>query len=121
MKKPPIASTSTLVKKAPLSSAVPSSKAPPAKAAEPLRYKFSQEDAEFQSETIFPIEISTGLADSNWKARLETMEALEAWLRGGELVNVESEMIVRYLAKKPAWKESNFQVRLLGLYSRLIH
>lgn len=49
------------------------------------------------------------------------MEALEAWLRGGELVNVESEMIVRYLAKKPAWKESNFQVRLLGLYSRLIH
>lgn len=42
------------------------------------------------------------------------MESLHSWLSGGEMENVESELIVRYLSKKPGWKESNFQVSLIS-------
>lgn len=116
MKKPPMASTSAPTKKVTASSSAPV-KSSAAKPAEPLRYKFSQEDAELQSESVFPAEITAGLADPNWKQRLEAMESLETWLRGGELANVESELVIRYLSKKPAWKESNFQVSSLSPFS----
>lgn len=83
-----------------------------AKPSEPLKYKMSQEDAEAQAEGgALPEAIVAQLADPNWKQRLEGITALHDWLSGGELSNVESELVVRYLAKKPGWKESNFQVR----------
>lgn len=110
VKKPPaLSSTVPAIKKLPSASSA-ASKPPPPRAVEALRYKLSQEDAELQSETIIPTTISTGLADANWKERLAAIESLHSWLSGGEIENVESELVVRYLSKKPGWKESNFQV-----------
>ena len=90
--------------------AAAASRAPQPKAVEALRYKFTQEDAELQAESTIPAAIFAGLSDSSWKERLAAVEGMHAWLSGGEIENVESELIVRYLAKKPGWKESNFQV-----------
>ena len=102
MKKPPAASSS-------------SSQAPakPTKAAivEPLKYKFNQEDAEAQAESVLPANVYADLSSSNWKARLEALDNLHAWIESGEGTSAESEIIVRYFSKKPGWKESNFQVR----------
>ena len=110
-KKPlPPAAAPPAVKKAVVAAAP--SKAPPPKAVEALRYKFTQEDAELQADSVIPAPIRTGLFDSNWKERLAAMESMHSWLSGGEIENVESELIVRYLSKKPGWKESNFQVSL---------
>ena len=118
-KPPPPAAAPPAVKKAVVAAAP--SKAPPPKAVEALRYKFTQEDAEMQADSIIPAPIRTGLSDSNWKERLAAMESMHSWLSGGEIDNVESELVVRYLSKKPGWKESNFQASLFVLLFRLVH
>ena len=71
----------------------------------------SQEDADAQAESVLPPDMFTGLADSAWKVRLAAMDEMQAWLEGGEMARVESELIVRVLSKRPGWKDSNFQVR----------
>lgn len=114
-KKPPAAAAPPAppaVKKPPPTAAA-SSKAPtgPAKPSEPLKYKFSQEDAEAQVDAgALPAAVVAQLNDANWKERLAGITALYEWLEGGEIGNVESELVVRWLSKKPGWKESNFQV-----------
>lgn len=82
---------------------------------EPLRYKFSSETAEEQAADFLSPELIAEFGDSSWKVRLEAMEKLH------ELVDsnpgFEAELITRVLAKKPGWKESNFQVttKLYGI------
>lgn len=109
----PPAAAAAVKKSAPM--AAPSAKAStgPSKPAEPLKYKMSQEDAESQVEGgALPAPIIAQLNDSNWKERLAGITALYEWLEGGEISTVESELVVRWLSKKPGWKESNFQVSL---------
>lgn len=69
----------------------------------------SQEEAEAQADGILPADHLAGLSSSNWKARLEAIDGLHAWIQG-EGADVEPELVVRVLSKKPGWKESNFQV-----------
>ncbi|KAF9924030.1 Microtubule-associated protein, microtubule dynamics during spindle orientation [Linnemannia zychae] len=82
---------------------------------EPLRYKFSNETAEEEAAGFLTPELIAEFGDSSWKIRLEAMEKLH------ELVDnnpgFEAELITRVLAKKPGWKESNFQVtsKLYGI------
>ncbi|KAF9584426.1 Microtubule-associated protein, microtubule dynamics during spindle orientation [Lunasporangiospora selenospora] len=82
---------------------------------EPIRYKFSNETAEDQAADFLTPELIAEFANSGWKIRLEAMEKLH------ELVDsnpeFEAELITRVLAKKPGWKESNFQVttKLYGI------
>ncbi|KAK4053177.1 hypothetical protein OIV83_001912 [Microbotryomycetes sp. JL201] len=109
------------VKKA-VSAAVTTKPSVSSKASEPLKYKYTQEDAENQAETGgLPEAIIAQLQDSNWKQRLEGVTGLYAWLEGGEIDAVESELVVRYMAKKPGWKESNFQVysKMYGIFQLL--
>lgn len=108
--KKPVIAAPPVKKPVPTVTSTSSTKSAPAKGVEALRYKFNQEEAEALAETSIPSEIITGLSDSNWKTRLGAIESLHDWLSGGEIENVESELIVRYLSKKPGWKESNFQV-----------
>ncbi|KAI5480254.1 microtubule associated protein [Pseudohyphozyma bogoriensis] len=108
--------------KKPAAPAASSSKAPPpSKPAEPLKYRFSQEDAEAKAEEALPEGVVKELGDSNWKVRLGAIESLSEWLSGGEMANVESELVVRFLSKKPGWKESNFQVssKMFGIFQLL--
>lgn len=93
--------------------AASSGKAPAKSAAstnEPPKYRYNQENAEAQVEGVLPAAIFTDLGNSNWKLRLAAVEALQSWLEGGEVETVDPELIIRCFAKKPGWKESNFQV-----------
>lgn len=76
---------------------------------EPVKFRFTPEEAEARIQDLLPGEISAQLANSNWKERLAGIQAFSAWL-SVEVETVEAELIVRALAKKPGWKESNFQV-----------
>ncbi|KAI8350708.1 armadillo-type protein [Mortierella sp. GBAus27b] len=112
-KKPP-------AKAAPAAAAGAAKKAAPGggakKEEEPLRYKYSSEAAEELAADFLTPELIAQFGDSAWKVRLEAMEKLH------ELVDsnpeFEAELITRVLAKKPGWKESNFQVttKMYGIF-----
>ena len=103
--------------------AISSGKAAPvankAKAIEPLKYKFTPEDADAHIPMTFPADLIAELGDGNWKTRLAAVERLQSWL--ATEASCESELVVRLLAKKPGWKESNFQVygKIMGLCESL--
>ncbi|KAF9937265.1 Microtubule-associated protein, microtubule dynamics during spindle orientation [Mortierella alpina] len=82
---------------------------------EPLRYKFSSESAEDQAAEFLTTELIAEFGDSSWKVRLEAMEKLHELVESNS--DFEAELITRVLAKKPGWKESNFQVttKLYGI------
>ncbi|KAN0064473.1 hypothetical protein ACQY0O_002099 [Thecaphora frezii] len=84
-------------------------KAGAASATEPVKYRFSSEDAEARAAELIPENIAAQLASGVWKERLTGMTEFNTWL-DREVDEVESEIIVRALGKKPGWKESNFQV-----------
>ncbi|KAG8798707.1 Microtubule-associated protein, microtubule dynamics during spindle orientation, partial [Serendipita sp. 398] len=85
-----------------------------ADSAEPFR--FTPEDAEGKIEELIPSGIRTDFGDANWKTRLAALDEMTAWLEGGIVEDVESELVVRFLAKK-GWSEKNFQVsgKLYGI------
>lgn len=77
---------------------------------EPVKFRFSPEDAHAQAEELIDNDIQKGLADAQWKERLASAEALVAWVEGGGADGAESEAIFRFLNKTPGWNEKNFQV-----------
>lgn len=85
------------------------SPAPAAAATEPVKFRFSQEDAETRASELVPQPIVDDLSNSVWKERLAGMGRLNEWLKV-EVETAEAELIARFLAKRPGWKESNFQV-----------
>ena len=88
-----------------------------AAATEPVKFRFTPEDAETKAAEVLPSDLTTLIASANWKERLEGMGKLNEWL-GSSAAEVESEIVVRALGKKPGWKESNFQV-LMEVYKAL--
>ncbi|KAH7343482.1 ARM repeat-containing protein [Rhizoctonia solani] len=88
-----------------------STKSAPAPATDTFKYKFTPEDADGLSADLVPAQIQTDLVDAQWKVRLAALEEMITWL-DGELngAGVESEVLFRFLAKKPGWGEKNFQV-----------
>lgn len=120
-KKPPVAAAPPppAAKKAaaaPAPAVVAAAKAPAAgsssvaKPLEPVKFKMSQEDAEGKAPEVFPGTFVDDIGNSVWKTRLAAMDSLLEWLPTNAS-QVEAEVIVRYLNKKPGPKESNFQVR----------
>ncbi|KFH73222.1 hypothetical protein MVEG_00443 [Podila verticillata NRRL 6337] len=99
----PAASSASAVKKA-----APIAGGSKPKEEEPLRYKFSSESAEEQAAEFLTPELIAEFGDSSWKVRLEAMEKLHDLVDSN--AHFEAELIARVLAKKPGWKESNFQV-----------
>ncbi|CAE6421007.1 unnamed protein product, partial [Rhizoctonia solani] len=110
----PTASVPAASKKLPPAVAAASAKSakggPPA-ATDTFKYKFTPEDADARSSELVPAQIQTDLADAQWKARLAALEEMSTWL-DGELNGdaIESEVLFRFLGKKPGWNEKNFQV-----------
>ncbi|PWN35981.1 ARM repeat-containing protein [Meira miltonrushii] len=76
---------------------------------EPVKYRYHPDEAEARSSEIVPAHIQEELSTSVWKDRLAAMVKFNEWLKL-ESETVESELIVRFLSRKPGWKESNFQV-----------
>ncbi|KAJ3923657.1 microtubule associated protein [Lentinula edodes] len=114
-------------------SAPPPKKPPPATGAKPakstapaapgaldtFKYKHTPEDAETLAADLITASILTDLGDANWKTRLAALDEMSAWL-DGVIVNVDSEVMIRLLAKK-GWAEKNFQVsaKIYGICSIL--
>ncbi|CAE6505293.1 unnamed protein product [Rhizoctonia solani] len=88
-----------------------SGKAAPPSATDTFKYKFTPEDADARYADLVPAQIQTDLTDAQWKVRLAALEEMTTWLddelNGGE---IESEVLFRFLGKKPGWGEKNFQV-----------
>jgi cytoskeleton-associated protein 5 len=101
------------VKKLPAAAAPKTSGKPapaaPAGTLDTFKYKHTPEDAEALWTELIPANFQTDLGDSNWKVRLAALEEMTTWVEGavGEL---DSEVIVRFLAKK-GWNDRNHQVR----------
>ena len=104
------------VKKLPPSATGPSkSKAAPSAAPSALdtvKYKHTPEDADALAADLIPSNISTDLGNTNWKTRLAAVEEMTTWLEG-VVEQVDSEVVVRFIAKK-GWNEKNFQVGVTG-------
>lgn len=81
----------------------------PLAATEPVKFRFHQEEADAQALQLVPGHIVDDLSNNVWKERLAGMTKFNEWLKM-EVETVESELIARFLSKKPGWKESNFQV-----------
>ncbi|XP_055620315.1 protein mini spindles isoform X2 [Toxorhynchites rutilus septentrionalis] len=81
----------------------------------PTERDMSQEEIDEKAAEILAADIVQGLVDSNWKTRLAAMESLS-----GEIANLDpkcghSQVILRFIAKKPGLKDTNFQVMKLKL------
>ncbi|WVQ79695.1 hypothetical protein IAT38_001795 [Cryptococcus sp. DSM 104549] len=78
---------------------------------EPVKFKFSPEDAAAQAADLIPGDYHTKLADGAWKVRLEAADEMVKWVgEEGGAEKVEAEVVMRFLGKTPGWGEKNFQV-----------
>ncbi|CAO3629819.1 unnamed protein product [Cunninghamella blakesleeana] len=127
-RKPPVRLTGSNTKKPTLSSSKPkpapasaapkkAGKLPPSTELEEVKFKFSTEDAEARATDFIPQQVWDDIGQSQWKVRLAAMEALYSHLESAlEPDDIEAEIVIRCLSKKPGWKEMNFQV-MTKLYS----
>ncbi|KAJ2494408.1 hypothetical protein GGI11_008860, partial [Coemansia sp. RSA 2049] len=75
-------------------------------------YFASDESLDEKIANAFPGDILAGFESAKWKDRMEAMDQLKEYL-GDQLASdspVQPELVIRQLARKPGWKESNFQV-----------
>ncbi|OCF32654.1 microtubule Associated protein [Kwoniella heveanensis BCC8398] len=111
--KPPAASAKPAAKPAP---SIAASKAGPSKTlasspSEPVKYRYSPEEAASIAADTIPGDYHTKLADAAWKTRLEAADEMVKWVGEEDGANtVDSEIMMRFLGKTPGWGEKNFQV-----------
>lgn len=76
----------------------------------PLQFRHSDEEALSVFEGILRPTLFAGLTDTNWKTRLESVEELLKSFSVAIPNEINCELLVRFIGKRPGWKESNFQV-----------
>ncbi|XP_011883305.1 PREDICTED: cytoskeleton-associated protein 5 isoform X2 [Vollenhovia emeryi] len=74
-----------------------------------IERNYTPEEIDEMAAELLPAEIITGLVDSNWKTRLAAVTQLSDTVRAMDS-EVPTQVIVRTLAKKPGFKDTNFQV-----------
>lgn len=77
-----------------------------------MEKNYSPEEIEEMAAELLPAEVITGLVDSNWKTRLAAVTQLSDTVKTMDSAEVPTQVIVRTLAKKPGFKDTNFQVKL---------
>ncbi|PIA19092.1 ARM repeat-containing protein [Coemansia reversa NRRL 1564] len=78
-----------------------------------VRMRFSNDETlDGKIESALPAAVLSGLESSAWKERVEAMDQLREFLgdEAGRGAGVDPELVVRQMARRPGWKESNFQV-----------
>ncbi|XP_076663727.1 msps cytoskeleton-associated protein 5 isoform X2 [Andrena cerasifolii] len=80
-----------------------------------IEKNYCPEEIEEMAAQILSGEILSGLVDSNWKVRLSAVEQLLEFIKQMDSSEVPTQVIVRTLAKKPGFKDTNFQVLKLRL------
>lgn len=81
----------------------------------PTERDMSPDEIDERAAEILPADIVQGLADSNWKTRLAAVESLTGVIAELDPKCGHSQVILRFLAKKPGLKDTNFQVLKLKL------
>ncbi|KAJ1668417.1 hypothetical protein EV178_000448 [Coemansia sp. RSA 1646] len=89
-------------------------KAPGGKgASEAIKMLFANDETlDEKIASSLPEDVLTSFASAKWKDRMDAMDQLKEYL-GDQAASgspVHPELIIRQLARKPGWKESNFQV-----------
>lgn len=79
---------------------------------EPVKYRFTPEEAASRASEAIPSRYHTDLADPAWKVRLEAAEEMVKWVGEEGGADVDSEIMMRFIGKTPGWGEKNFQVSL---------
>ncbi|KAL5036633.1 hypothetical protein RTP6_004181 [Batrachochytrium dendrobatidis] len=84
------------------------------------RFSFSDESAEEVVIGWIGTSLVADLSNSAWKIRLEAMQKISEMI-GSDEPPIPSEAIVRFLSKKPGWKDNNFQVMvaMISIYKTL--
>nr|XP_029730104.1 protein mini spindles-like isoform X2 [Aedes albopictus] len=76
----------------------------------PTERDMSAEEIDERAVEILPADVVQGLADSNWKTRLAAVESLTGVISELDPKCGHSQVILRFIAKKPGLKDTNFQV-----------
>ncbi|XP_073327582.1 cytoskeleton-associated protein 5 isoform X2 [Pagrus major] len=108
-------------------SAGPSKKGKPASAAggkskktpdskEVTESELSAEVSEELAGGVLPASCLQQLDSANWKERLASMEEFQRAVETMDAAAMPCQALVRMLAKKPGWKETNFQVMQMKLH-----
>uniref|UniRef100_UPI00398EDFBA cytoskeleton-associated protein 5 isoform X2 n=1 Tax=Pristiophorus japonicus TaxID=55135 RepID=UPI00398EDFBA len=74
------------------------------------------EVCEERAAAVLPASCLQQLDSSNWKERLASIEEFQKGVEVTEKREMPCQALVRMLAKKPGWKETNFQVMQIKLY-----
>ncbi|XP_041052921.1 cytoskeleton-associated protein 5 isoform X2 [Carcharodon carcharias] len=78
--------------------------------------ELSIEVCEERAAAVLPASCLQQLDSSNWKERLASMEEFQKGVEVTDKRELPCQALVRMLAKKPGWKETNFQVMQMKLY-----
>ncbi|XP_014474078.1 PREDICTED: cytoskeleton-associated protein 5 isoform X2 [Dinoponera quadriceps] len=82
---------------------------------QPTERSYSPEEVDELAAQLLPAEVISGLVDSNWKTRLQAVTQLSDTVKSMDPADVSGQVIVRTLAKKPGFKDTNFQVLKLRI------
>nr|XP_020441313.1 cytoskeleton-associated protein 5 isoform X2 [Monopterus albus] len=78
--------------------------------------ELSAEVCEELAARVLPASCLQQLDSVNWKERLASMEEFQRAVETMDKVEMPCQALVRMLAKKPGWKETNFQVMQMKLH-----
>lgn len=78
--------------------------------AEPIDPEMPEGTVECKAEEMFGEARLTQMASSNWKERLEAVDEMTKVIEGMSGDSINAQVVVRTLARKPGWKDSNIQV-----------
>ncbi|XP_058500343.1 cytoskeleton-associated protein 5 isoform X2 [Solea solea] len=83
---------------------------------EVIENQLSTEVCEELAAGVLPASCLQQLDSANWKERLASMEEFQKAVETMEKADMPCQALVRMLAKKPGWKETNFQVMQMKLH-----
>uniref|UniRef100_A0A1A7WRM3 Cytoskeleton associated protein 5 n=1 Tax=Iconisemion striatum TaxID=60296 RepID=A0A1A7WRM3_9TELE len=83
---------------------------------ESTEVELSAEACEDQAAGVLPASCLQQLDSTNWKERLASMEEFQRAVETMDKAAMPCQALVRMLAKKPGWKETNFQVMQMKLH-----
>ncbi|XP_075044282.1 cytoskeleton-associated protein 5 isoform X2 [Mixophyes fleayi] len=87
-----------------------------AESKEVIEQELSPEACEEKAAAVLPASCMQQLDSSNWKERLASMEEFQKAVETMEKSDIPCQALVKMLAKKPGFKETNFQVMQMKLH-----
>ncbi|KAM4618375.1 cytoskeleton-associated protein 5 [Polymixia lowei] len=83
---------------------------------EMVETELAVEACEERAAAVLPASCLQQLDSANWKERLASMEEFQRAVENMDVGQMPCQALVKMLAKKPGWKETNFQVMQMKLH-----